>query len=180
MDKYRLCYYGHPYLHQRSKEVTNFDDPDLRLVIQSLKRLTRLHNGVGLAANQIGSELRLFCILCAHSLRATTNRWNSLQPKIFINPILHTQSSVTHQDQEGCLSLPGITDFVQRPQSIVVSYQDEKGQIHTEQTMQGFPARVFLHELDHLNGIFFIDHLSEEKKGALQADLDAIRQRNSL
>lgn len=109
-------------------------------------------DGIGLSANQAGFALRFFVI------------GNSAFPdgrpdSIFINPEILEFSEELWDYEEGCLSVPGIRENLSRPRSIRVRYMNEKGET-LEEEFTDLAARVFQHELDHLNGIFFIDHIS--------------------
>lgn len=109
-------------------------------------------DGIGLSANQAGLTLRFFVIGKA---AFSYGRPDS----VFINPEI-LEFSEEHWDyEEGCLSVPGIRETLSRPRTIRVRYINEKGETHEEE-FTDLAARVFQHEIDHLNGIFFIDHIS--------------------
>ncbi|ARD46701.1 hypothetical protein A3Q33_15735 [Colwellia sp. PAMC 21821] len=139
--------------------VSNIDSAEIKQLIIDLKSTVALAKGVGIAAPQVGKSLRLF-IMCS----APSERYPDaplLAPSVIINPeILNT-----HDEQElgweGCLSVKGKRALVPRYSSIDVNYLDETGIMHN-QTLTGFLARIFQHELDHLDGITFIERLDNE------------------
>ena len=113
------------------------------------------YDGVWLAAPQINQNLRMVAV----TQRDTSKKnWKQVDQFVMINPRILFMSDVTEVDKEGCLSLPGEEWFVKRPQSITVQYTwlDSKKHIHKA---IGFNARVILHELDHLDGVLFVDKL---------------------
>jgi peptide deformylase len=154
--------FGDPVLRQRAHEVEDFDGSLVTLANDMLETM-RAKDGVGLAANQVGILKRLFT-------------WEldvgDEQPDVIggavVNPVLLDASEELQEGDEGCLSFPGLFYPVDRPLRIEVAHQDLAGDDHTVQ-FEGFLARVFLHEMDHLNGILFIDHLAEhDRKAAMK------------
>jgi peptide deformylase len=161
---------GDPKLRETSKPVTKIDSKILKLV-QDLKETLAVQKdpeGVGLAAPQIGKNLRVFAV-----------NYKDFK-KVFINPkILEAHASPAAKDKpptaksdilEGCLSLPNYYGSLKRNQKLKVKYQiPEKinGQwsiINKVEEFKGFYAQIILHEIDHLNGVLFIDRLLENKK----------------
>lgn len=104
--------------------------------------------GVGFAANQMGILYRVFAMNIGG------------QTTFYYNPEIISESSETIVLEEGCLSFPGLKFKVKRPNNITVRYQDRNGDVHTE-AMYGLSARCFQHELDHLDGVCFIDRISK-------------------
>ena len=130
----------------------NFDSPPANhsLIEHELARLLDEENGIGFSANQMGFLYRVFAM-----------RTNRNQPvRFFYNPRIIGSSDEISVYEEGCLSFPGLTFKVKRPSSVKVSYQDSSGEIRTED-FSGIEARCFQHELDHLDGICFIDRASK-------------------
>ncbi len=111
--------------------------------------------GIGLAAPQVGENIRMF--VC---------HVDGDQPRVFINPELIATSPEQILYEEGCLSIPGIYSDVQRPQEITVQAWNTRGSPYTL-SAGGILARVIQHEIDHLNGILFLDHLDEKKRNRL-------------
>jgi len=142
---------GHEVLRQKAKEVSRIDGQTAHLVKEMLETM-RLGKGIGLAATQVGILERIFVVHIADDI-----------PRVFINPVLKGVSPETSVYEEGCLSIPGIYADVTRPEMISIEAWDEKG-IPFHLDADGLLARVIQHELDHLNGVLFIDHLSELKR----------------
>lgn len=134
--------YGNPVLREKSKFVTNFDD-ELPELSKRMEEIMREENGCGLAAPQVGILKRMFVYDSGDGFHTVVN------PKI-------TRSKGEQIGEEGCLSIPGLRGDVPRAFDVVVKGQDEFGnpiKIHAEE----FEARVLQHEIDHLDGILFID-----------------------
>jgi len=129
-----------------------------------------MHNaeGIGLAANQVGSPLAITVIDIS-----PVEGYESTKPLVMINPEITYYSDEESDYEEGCLSLPHVRDLVIRPEAIQVSYFDEHIKPQTVQA-DGLLARVMQHEIDHLNGIYFTDRLSQLKRTLLQATLRRI------
>ncbi|NOZ45005.1 MAG: peptide deformylase [bacterium] len=132
-------------------EPINLIDEYIQSFGKNLMRLMYKWDGVGLAAPQIGRNLRMIAV----------TQWKKnkiIKEMIMINPEILETSKETLIDEEACLSLPDIFGDVKRYQNIVVSYQDIKGN-KQERKFTHMDARVIQHEIDHLNGILFIDKL---------------------
>lgn len=154
--------FGDPVLRQRAHEVEDFDGSLVTLANDMLDTM-RAKDGVGLAANQVGILKRLF----TWELDIGEEEAEIVGGAV-VNPVLLDASEELQEGDEGCLSFPGLFYPVDRPLRIEVSHQDLIGDDHTVQ-LEGFLARIFLHEMDHLNGILFIDHLAEhDRKAAMK------------
>ncbi|RMG63108.1 MAG: peptide deformylase [Calditrichaeota bacterium] len=157
---------GHPSLRKRALEVTRFDDELVRLARNMIDTM-RVNEGIGLAGNQVNVLQRIFVI--DFQLVDETQ-----EARAFVNPrILRGEGSV--KMEEGCLSIPGVRADVVRPETVEVEYQDLEGRTHRE-VLTELPARVFQHELDHLDGILFIDHLSPVQRKLLEPQLKSIQE----
>lgn len=150
---------GAPVLTAIAKPVDKVNTDEIKQLIVDLKATVAAEKGVGIAAPQVGKSLRLF-IMCS----APSERYPDaplLAPSVIINPeIIETN----HQQElawEGCLSVKGKRALVPRYSSIEVKYLDENATKH-HKTLTGFLARIFQHELDHLDGITFIERLNDE------------------
>lgn len=129
-------------------------------------------NGVGLAAPQIGLSIRLFIVDAspfAEDEEADNSHLADFK-KIFINPTIVSEAGELWSFEEGCLSIPGIREAVERPAEVTLNYFDENFNEITE-TYDGFAARVIQHEYDHLEGILFTDKISPLKKSLLKSKL---------
>jgi peptide deformylase len=153
--KLEIRIFGDPVLRQRAHEVEDFDDRLVTLA-QDMLDTMRDANGVGLAANQVGVLKRLFTWEVAPEDEDPIGG-------VVVNPVLLDSSAEVQQDEEGCLSFPGLFYPVDRPLRIEVTHQDLSGDEHTVE-LEGYLARIWLHEMDHLNGILFIDHLAKHDR----------------
>jgi peptide deformylase len=142
---------GNSVLRAKAKEIKNIDGRTAGMASEMLTIMEEA-KGIGLAAPQVGISEQLF--VC---------RAGDDGPRVFINPEIIETSPENSRIEEGCLSLPGIYADVTRPAAVRVRAWNEKGKPFTLDA-EGLLARVIQHELDHLSGIMFIDHLSELKR----------------
>ena len=162
--------YGSSAIRKNSVEITN--DDNLVEIVKNLFDTLKKDGGLGLAAPQIGILKRIFLM--------DTSPLNKDDPEIekveqaFINPEILERSSETINYEEGCLSIPGIYEIVERPAKIKVRYQDSFFNT-IEKELDGMQARIFQHEYDHLDGILFIDRLSLLRRKLLASKLNKIR-----
>lgn len=161
---------GQPLLRKEAVEITT-DYPNLQELIADMFETMQKADGVGLAAPQIGLAIRLFVI----DLNALSDDMPQYKDFLhaYINPKILEESEETETMEEGCLSVPGIHENVRRPKSVHVTYLDEHLQPHDE-WLDGFLARVFQHEYDHLEGKLFIDHISPLRKQLIKKKLLAM------
>jgi peptide deformylase len=152
---------GHPILRQRASEVDNLRDKDVQNFIDDLIETCIDSNGVGIAAPQVYKSERIFII----SSRPNARYPNApeLGSIALINPAITSFSEEKEKDWEGCLSIPGIRGLVPRHKTIKVKYQTRDG-VLVENEFSDFIARIFQHELDHLNGIVFLDRIDSNKE----------------
>lgn len=148
--------FGDPVLRQAALEVHDFDGALARLA-EDMTATMRAAGGVGLAANQVGVLRRLF------TFDDPGDERQAASSGAVVNPLLIGSSEETEVIDEGCLSFPGLFYPVERQLEVVVRHQDLDGASH-ETTLRGFGARIWLHEMDHLNGVLFIDHLARHDR----------------
>ncbi|MDR1472035.1 MAG: peptide deformylase [Synergistaceae bacterium] len=148
-----ILVYPNPALRQETVSVIAFDDK-LRKLIADMWETLYAAKGVGLAAPQVGVPLRLLVV-----------EWEDAR-KVLINPRI-VEESGAERSEEGCLSFPGVYEEVERPERIRVVYWDENGESRDE-VVEGYLARIFSHEMDHLNGKLIIDRLSLLKRTFLR------------
>ncbi|HRY83408.1 MAG TPA: peptide deformylase [Candidatus Cloacimonadota bacterium] len=159
---------GDEILRRKLQEVKTFD-AELRDFVADLTHTMYERDGVGLAANQVGKDLRIFV------MDATWTRdHKGKNPRVMINPVIE-ESSGESVNEEGCISIPDLYADVTRPSSITYSYYDIEGNKHREM-VSGFPAIVFQHEYDHLDGILFIDKINSLTKLKLKRKLREIEK----
>jgi peptide deformylase len=156
--------YGDPVLRLRTREVRDFDDT-LRALVADLYETMAAYSGVGLAANQVGVAQRVF-VVDVPKEDGTHDRF------AVVNPVLD-QKKGKDTAEEGCLSMPGILEQVQRATSVRLRGLDEHGR-PLERVVTGYLARAIQHETDHLDGVLFTDRLSLLKRQFLKRDLDAL------
>ncbi len=164
---YPIVVYGSPVLRKESEDITN-DYPELPKLIENMYATLCECEGVGLAAPQIGKNIRLFIVDCTPW--AENNPELAEYKKVFLNAEIYEESEETDTFEEGCLSLPGIHENVRRPVAIRMRYMDENFVEHDEE-FSGLPARVIQHEYDHIDGMVFTDHLSPLKRTLLKNKL---------
>jgi peptide deformylase len=144
-----------PRLKEVAKEVATVDGAVKTLAADMLETMYAA-DGIGLAATQIGVALRVVVIDVAQ-------KEDKNEPMVFINPKIVWHSDEVAKFQEGCLSVPDIWDDVERPVAVKVEYMDLDGKAQTIEA-DGLLADCLQHEIDHLNGMLFIDHLSRLKR----------------
>ena len=164
--------YDHAILKNKAIAVDQMND-EINTFIEDMKQTMNKAEGIGLAANQVGSPLSITVIDIS-----PVEGYESTKPMILINPKITYYSDEETDYEEGCLSLPNLRELVIRPEAIQVSFMDEKEQMHTIQA-DGLLARVLQHEIDHLNGIYFTDRLSQLKRTLIQSKLRRISKGES-
>lgn len=152
MSTREIVIHPDPRLREQTYTVDAFD-PDLEKLIADMIETMYHAEGVGLAAPQIGEHKRLFVLDVSE---------NHDQPQVYVNPQIVAKAGEV-QSEEGCLSIPGVTETVPRAETVTVRALDEQGTAF-EQHLTGLHAICVQHELDHLNGKLFIDYLSPLKQ----------------
>lgn len=182
----RLRYFGDPVLRQSGRKIEKFDD-QLASLSQEMIEVMRESDGIGLAAQQVGIAEQ-FCvmdvpehpdypILCVLDGKALSP--SLLMPMSLANPIVSPLPSDEYYYEEGCLSFPGINADVARPEKISVSYQDMDGIAHTLEC-DGLLARCIQHEVDHLNGVLFIDRMEKETYAEIKKEVQSLKKETKL
>jgi peptide deformylase len=144
--------YPDPVLRLEAQEVVEFDG-DLQQLVERMIHLMKDARGVGLAANQVGILRRVFVI------QADEDE----EPRALVNPAIVDRSSEVDEDDEGCLSMQGVVVPVERPVRVRIEARDAEGN-PVALELEGLPARVAQHELDHLDGILILDRTTPEGK----------------
>lgn len=148
----QLIQYPHPTLRFASKPLARVDD-QLRGMIDLMFQIMYEHRGVGLAANQVNLPLRLF-------VANPSGEKDSGQELVFLNPVIQ-KATGTIEAEEGCLSLPGLNGVVKRNKAVQVNaYSMDGKEINLK--VEGFLARIIQHEVDHLDGVLFIDRMFDQ------------------
>ena len=167
---YPIVVYGNAVLRKVAEPITP-DYPQLPTLLEDMFKTLKKSDGVGLAAPQIGLPIQLF--LVDLSILADDEPSYATFKKLFINPEILEFSEESETAEEGCLSIPGVSEKVKRSLSVTIRYFDENWQEHTE-TYTGFPARAIQHEYDHLQGKVFIDRISPIRRQLIGSKLTAI------
>ena len=164
-DDLQIIHYPDPRLRKVSKPVTVFDDR-LKALAARMFELMRENKGVGLAAPQVGENIRLFVI-------NPTGEAND--DRIYVNPELSDPTSAEEEGEEGCLSLPEINAKIMRTKSLRIDAVDLEGKPFTD-TQSGYIARIWQHEFDHLNGTMIIDRMGALAKVAAKKKLKELEE----
>lgn len=163
---YPIVMYGDPILEKPTASISEFNE-ELEELTEDMFASMYAALGVGLAAPQIGKNLRLTVV-------DVTAGKNPEAKIVLINPeIIHAEGE--KREEEGCLSLPGFRGYVVRPQFVTIKAQNAKGE-HFEIRGEDLLARAFCHEIDHLNGILFIQHLSMLKRDLIKRKIKKLRK----
>ena len=153
--------FGDPVLKSRAAPVKDFDD-SLKQLAEDMLRIMYEAEGAGLAANQIGRLKRIF--VAAHEDEG------ELREFIVVNPVIEERSEAQEKDVEGCLSIPGISVEVERPVAVTLKGQDLSGAPMRVEA-EGRLARIFQHEMDHLDGILMLDRTDRESRKSAMREM---------
>src|SRR5215813_1643508 len=163
---YPIVKYGDPVLEKPAAAIKKFDK-ELETLAEDMFASMYAAQGVGLAAPQIGKSIRLAVV-------DVTGGKNPEAKIVLVNPeIIHGEGE--KREEEGCLSIPGFRGYVVRPQFVTVRAQTAKGETF-EIRGEDLLARAFCHEIDHLNGILFIQHLSMLKRDLIKRKIKKLRK----
>jgi peptide deformylase len=174
---YPIVAYGDPVLRKVAKDIVK-GELDVKKLSDDMFETMYKAAGVGLAAPQIGKDIRMFVV---DGIAINDNLEDDEEPdeslygfkKTFINAEILNEDGDEWEYEEGCLSLPGLRADVYRPEFVTIRYFDTDWVEHTE-TFNGFAARIIQHEYDHIDGILFTDHLSSLKRQLIKRDLQKI------
>lgn len=165
--------YGQPVLRKVAEDITP-DYPELKTLITNMWETLADSEGIGLAAPQVGLDIRLV-VIDLDPLSEDLPEYKDFR-QVYINAhIVEYDETNTDASEEGCLSLPAIHEKVVRPTRIRVQWMDENFQAHDE-WIDGYLARVMQHEFDHLDGKMFIDRISPLRKQLIKSKLKALTQ----
>ncbi|MBL7995999.1 peptide deformylase [bacterium] len=170
MAALEVLIYGHPFLRKTVGEVRVPDERVSDLALNMIETMTS-HNGVGLAAPQVHADARLIVI---DPGRLAGDRMP--RPMTLVNPFILSADG-QNVFNEGCLSMPDIYADVTRPENITIQFQDLKGQM-LRARYSGVEARIIQHEIDHLNGILFIDYLNPVRRWLLKSKLTRLKKQS--
>jgi peptide deformylase len=163
---YTIVKYGDPILEKPSNAISKFD-AELAELAEDMFATMYAAQGIGLAAPQIGKNIRLTVV-------DVTSGKNPEAKIVLVNPeIIHFEGE--KREEEGCLSIPGFRGYVVRPQFVTIRAHDAKGESF-EIRGEDLLARAFCHEIDHLNGILFLQHLSMLKRDMIRRKIKKLRK----
>lgn len=156
--------YGHPALRMKARQIETIS-ASIRELAEDMIETMEVAEGIGLAAPQI-AESKTLLVINAGLIE------EDVPAKVYINPVILAEAGSISME-EGCLSIPDIREDVIRPEMIKIKYLDLEGGQHEEEC-NGMLARVLQHEVDHLNGLLFVDRISQIKRKLLSKKLKAI------
>jgi len=173
--------YGHSVLRKKCTAIKS-TYKDLDVLIDNMWETLYAANGCGLAAPQINLPVRLFLVdsLPVFAMMTEEDRKDFFEgdegiKEVFINAKITAESEEVWKDREGCLSIPSMTELVERPWSIAVEYLDREFN-KQKKTFSGLTARMIQHEFDHTEGILYFDYLTPARKTVLKSKLKKVSQ----
>jgi peptide deformylase len=173
MEPLELRYFGDAILRKVAAPVEKFDD-ELRGFAEAMIDTMRSERGIGLAAPQVGRSVQVIV-----ALRMEDGDDVEVPAEVLVNPKVVYTSKETWSVEEGCLCIPGVSASVIRPTEVEVEYQDLQGSVRRVRSDKFF-GRILLHEIDHLNGVLFIDYLSSAQKSLIRSKLKEISESQHL
>jgi peptide deformylase len=167
-----ITLYGDKILRKKTNKVTKVDNKTIELV-RNMFDTMRNANGIGLAANQVGVDKQIFVIDIS-----PVEGFENTKPMTLINPKIIERSGEKNVIEEGCLSIPGVRAEVKRSEAITIKYQDIDLNEHTLKA-DDLLARAMQHEYDHLQGVLFIDYMSQQLQKEIKQELESIKKRKT-
>tara|TARA_R110002096_G_scaffold61709_12_gene153332 strand:- start:8282 stop:8827 length:546 start_codon:yes stop_codon:yes gene_type:complete len=168
----RILRMGHPLLREVARPLRREEigTPEMERLIADMVDTLHDYGGIGLAAPQIGESVRLALI----EIPGGATRYGDLVPmslSVFVNPVIEVVDPAIAGYWEGCLSVPGLRGFVERPQHVRINYLSESGEVKSIE-LKGFAATVFQHEFDHLDGKLYIDRITDTRLLAFEQEYE--------
>ena len=171
--KLQLIYYGHPLLRKKAQPVAEITE-EIKKLIQDMLETMQGQDGLGIAAPQVGKSLAIF--ITSPPVEDGKGGYTHEPPRVFINPKLSNPTEQGWEHSEACMSIPKLSGDVIRPVQITVTAQDINGKEFIE-VFTGWPARVIMHENDHLNGVLFIDRIPQDQRREMENELRKIKKK---
>ncbi len=171
---------GNPLLRQKSVDVpiTEIQSKEIKDLVKDMFDSMKAANGIGLAAPQIGVLKRIVIVGFEPSPRYPERKISEkdmeVQYKVLINPQIEILTDEVMGNWEGCLSVPGMRGYVERPRKIKLKYYDLSEEVH-EEIVEDFDAVVVQHECDHLDGILYIDRLKDSRLFGFEEEFDKLK-----
>lgn len=174
--KLPIAYYGNPILRKKAARVETITD-EIRQLVKDMEETMHALDGIGLAAPQIKHSLALFITYVSQDEAGNEADEEDIPPvvRVYINPKIIEYSQEEGSRDEGCLSIPLIYGNVIRPRHIKIEATDLEGNLFTK-TLSDLPARNFLHENDHINGVLFIDRIRGKEREEIDKSLRKIKK----
>lgn len=166
-------YYGNPVLRKKCEPIPEITD-EIRQLVPAMVDYIDNHDGIGLAAPQVGYSIRLFVV--RRYIHMPDGRWTVSEPHVYINPKILEYSKETWVEEEACMSIPKVYLPVERPLKIKIESTKLDGSVVMEE-WEGLNARVLLHENDHLNGVLLIDRVEDKYLKPAEQRLREIKKR---
>jgi peptide deformylase len=178
-----IVHYNDPVLRKKGEKITVFDDSLAQFAAQMVNTMHEAH-GIGLAAQQVGRAVQV----CVVDLRGTEAEFEwtidgartpleLFMPMVVVNPkVTLSRKTPAVRSEEGCLSFPEIRGDVERAEALTAKFQDENGLVHSLECT-GLFARCILHEVDHMNGVLFIDRMDKEVRATIDDAVKALAKR---
>ncbi|WP_341652677.1 peptide deformylase [Blattabacterium cuenoti] len=171
-----IVFYGNPILRKKCLDI-DFSSCDrkekINQLIQDMFETIHKAKGIGLAAPQIGKNIRLFIVKTPYLNEENTRNYK----EVFINAKILKIHGKECKFNEGCLSIPGIMGYIKRKTHVKIEYYDQNWK-KQKKTLTGICARVILHEYDHIEGKLFIDYFSYKKKKIIEEKLSKLSENN--
>ncbi len=169
-----IVLFGDPILRKKCRPIEEITEEIKQLALHMIETIDK-KNGIGLAAPQVGHDIRMFVL--RKYIDRPDGSWGVSEPRVYINPVLHSPSDKLWTFSEKCLSLPGISGVpVARPYGISIEATDLFGKKFVEEE-EGHNARVLMHENDHLNGVLHIDRTDEKSKHKIEGELAVLKKK---
>ena len=168
----KIAKLGHPVLVNKTKEINNLHDVDIKKIIYDMSETMIDANGIGLAAPQVHLSHRLFIYR-----NPDAEEEEKIKISVLINPLIEKISEETEDDWEGCLSIPGMSGLVRRFKRIKYSAIDLNGDKLSGE-VEGIHARVLQHEFDHLNGILYTSRLADKRAFGFSEEIEKFWKKN--
>ena len=178
----RVTHYNEPILRKKGKVVETFDE-ELQSLCSQMIETMYAHEGIGLAAQQVSKAVML-CVIEVPQSRDDSYKFTLdgksppaelIMPMVLVNPQVELLPSLETEYEEGCLSFPGINGTVKRPDKVRVTFQDPHGITHVMEC-NGLLGRCVQHEVDHLNGILFIDRMEKESLQIVESRIQTLKK----
>jgi len=159
-DKPEIVQLGAEVLRRKARLIDDFACPKFQQLLATMRHLMLESHGVGIAAPQVGMSVQV--IIIASRPTARYPQAPEMEPVIMVNPRFEILDDSRSKDWEGCLSVPGIRALVPRYRSLRVDFQNASG-LACQMQLDDFPARVFQHEFDHLQGLVYLDRVESNR-----------------